>query len=316
MAVRCVNVGQLLPQLQRLVPPFSPSKHKGQAGKVAVVGGCQEYTGAPYFASYSALLVGADLSHVFCEASAAPVIKAYSPELIVHPYLRDSVSDADGDAAGADAIKGWLPRFNAVVVGPGLGRDPALLAAARAVVHECKEAALPLVLDADGVGLVVECPELVKGYPQAVLTPNVNEFRRLAAALGVETGDPLSDAEATSSVAAALAGPALLRKGRTDLICQGDTVLECDEPGSLRRCGGQGDVLAGTLATFLAWAHASGPDGKAAGGEEPAVLAAAAACLVTRRAAAAAFAKHHRAMRASCVMEELGPVMSATFGDD
>lgn len=181
---------------------------QGQAGKVAVVGGCQEYTGAPYFASYSALLVspgsrlrhdpggspargspattaypfpdlrslsdplqvGADLSHVFCEASAAPVIKGYSPELIVHPYLRDSVSDADGDAAGADAIKGWLPRFNAVVVGPGLGRDPALLAAARAVVHECKEAALPLVLDADGVGLVVECPELVKGYPQ-VRTP-------------------------------------------------------------------------------------------------------------------------------------------------
>ena len=34
--------------------------------------------------------VGADLSHVFCTEGAATVIKSYSPELIVHPYLADS----------------------------------------------------------------------------------------------------------------------------------------------------------------------------------------------------------------------------------
>ena len=34
--------------------------------------------------------VGSDLSHVFCTEGAATVIKSYSPELIVHPYLADS----------------------------------------------------------------------------------------------------------------------------------------------------------------------------------------------------------------------------------
>lgn len=35
---------------------------------------------------------GADLSHVFCTKDAAPVIKSYSPELIVHPVLEESYS--------------------------------------------------------------------------------------------------------------------------------------------------------------------------------------------------------------------------------
>ena len=45
------------------------------------------YLGAPYFAAISALKVGADLVHVFCEKEAGTVIKTYSPELIVHPVL-------------------------------------------------------------------------------------------------------------------------------------------------------------------------------------------------------------------------------------
>lgn len=73
----------------RLVPDFAANckGHKGQAGRVGVVGGSAEYTGAPYFAAFSALRTGCDLAHVFCLPQAAPVIKAYSPDLIVHPLL-------------------------------------------------------------------------------------------------------------------------------------------------------------------------------------------------------------------------------------
>ena len=53
-------------KLRLLVPDLDSSKfHKGQAGKIGVVGGCEEYTGAPYFAAMSALRMGADLAHVF-----------------------------------------------------------------------------------------------------------------------------------------------------------------------------------------------------------------------------------------------------------
>ena len=62
--------------LRAFAPALAPDRRKGQAGKIAVVGGCAEYTGAPYFAAISALRVGADLAHVFCATAAAPVIKA------------------------------------------------------------------------------------------------------------------------------------------------------------------------------------------------------------------------------------------------
>uniref|UniRef100_A0A8C0L4Z1 ATP-dependent NAD(P)H-hydrate dehydratase n=1 Tax=Canis lupus dingo TaxID=286419 RepID=A0A8C0L4Z1_CANLU len=105
--------------VRNIIPPLTTKKHKGQDGRIGVVGGCQEYTGAPYFAAISALKVGADLSHVFCTREAAPVIKSYSPELIVHPVL-------DSPSAVHD-VEEWLPRLHALVVGPGLGRDNILL---------------------------------------------------------------------------------------------------------------------------------------------------------------------------------------------
>ena len=61
--------------------------HKGQHGKVSVVGGNFEFTGAPYYAAFSAMQVGADYGNVFCTPGAALPIKSYSPELIVHPCM-------------------------------------------------------------------------------------------------------------------------------------------------------------------------------------------------------------------------------------
>lgn len=61
--------------------------HKGEAGRIGIIGGSSEYTGAPYYAGIAALKFGCDLVHIFCTQSAAIPIKCYSPELIVHPLL-------------------------------------------------------------------------------------------------------------------------------------------------------------------------------------------------------------------------------------
>ena len=52
--------------VQRLVPPLSFDSRKGQNGRIGVLGGSYEYTGAPYYAAQSALQAGADLAYVFC----------------------------------------------------------------------------------------------------------------------------------------------------------------------------------------------------------------------------------------------------------
>ena len=138
---------------------------KGGCGRIGVVGGCQEYTGAPFFAAMSALRVGADISHVFCAKGAGPVIKSYSPELIVHPYLTElhdlpgglHASSAERNLASekaAGAISAWFSRLDVLVVGPGLGRDPVVFASAKRIVQFAMVAQLPVVIDADGLALV------------------------------------------------------------------------------------------------------------------------------------------------------------------
>nr|XP_045233374.1 ATP-dependent (S)-NAD(P)H-hydrate dehydratase isoform X7 [Macaca fascicularis] len=178
--------------VRNIIPPLSSTKHKGQDGRIGVVGGCQEYTGAPYFAAISALKVGADLSHVFCASAAAPVIKAYSPELIVHPVLfaeggnegplssNKTFRALSSDSPSAvDEVEKWLPRLHALVVGPGLGRDDVLLRNVQGILEASKARDIPVVIDADGLWLVAQQPALIQGYQKAVLTPNHMEFSRL-----------------------------------------------------------------------------------------------------------------------------------------
>lgn len=110
-----LNIGMEIPiQTQKLlklsrtvIPRLTDSKHKGQYGRIGVVGGSLEYTGAPYFAAISSLKVGADLAHVFCQKEAAVVIKSYSPELIVHPNLDDENA--------VEVIAPWLERLHVIV---------------------------------------------------------------------------------------------------------------------------------------------------------------------------------------------------------
>ncbi len=110
--------------------------------------------------------------------------------------------------------------------------------------------------------------------------------------------------------ACAAQGATIVQKGRVDLIAAGDApVMRCTVHGSPRRCGGQGDVLAGTTGVFAAWAVAAAQ--RSGGAEAPPnlQLAAYTASLVTRGAAAKAFATRKRSMVAGDLIHELGGVL-------
>ncbi|GBG78116.1 hypothetical protein CBR_g26053 [Chara braunii] len=336
------SLESVLSAIRAFVPQLSPGKHKGQAGKIAVVGGCREYTGAPYFAAISALKLGADLSHVFCTKDAGPVIKSYSPELIVHPVLKESYDAKFNDQAERtdviarvvhDVLQ-WLPRFDCLVVGPGLGRDSLVMDSVEKIIQHARAQNVPVVIDGDGLFLVTNKPELVQGYPLAILTPNVNEHRRLVAKVlgngnGQDVGIPdiLSDSNPSSQLillAERLGHITIVQKGPTDHISDGHSVLDCGMFGSPRRCGGQGDVLSGSIAVFMAWANDfSKQDDKHAKqlveqclSGNPAVMASYAGSLLLRRAASAAFASHKRSMVTTDIIRELGASVEALFPVD
>ncbi|KAJ5320155.1 hypothetical protein PENANT_c025G00729 [Penicillium antarcticum] len=259
----------LFSKVRKIVPPMLEKFHKGQLGRVAVIGGCADYTGAPYFSAMASARLGCDMSHVLCERSAAPVIKGYSPNLMVHPLLpsRDTINghvSFDAPTLAAPIVD-MLSRLHALVIGPGLGRDEVTLKIVAEVIREARSRSIPFVLDADGLLIVTENPNLIKGYKDCILTPNVVEFGRLAKALGVKVSSPAEiaksggndvtnkESDACEQLSQALGGVTILQKGPHDVISNGATSIISDTKGGLKRSGGQGDTLTGSLGTFLAW---------------------------------------------------------------
>ncbi|XP_070264696.1 ATP-dependent (S)-NAD(P)H-hydrate dehydratase isoform X3 [Myotis yumanensis] len=272
--------------VKNIIPPLTTKKHKGQDGRIGIVGGSQEYTGAPYFAAISALKVGADLSHVFCTREAAPVIKSYSPELIVHPVLDspDAVHE----------VEKWLPRLHALVVGPGLGREDALLENVK-----------------DGLWLIAQQPTLIQGYQKAVLTPNHVEFIRLSEAVLRDPVDSSDRRGAVLRLSQALGNVTVVQKGEQDVISDGEQVLECNLQGSNRRCGGQGDLLSGFLGVLVQWALHAGPE--KTNGFSPLLVAAFGACSLTRQCNHQAFQKYGRSTTTSDMIAEIRPAFNRLF---
>ncbi|XP_023528365.1 ATP-dependent (S)-NAD(P)H-hydrate dehydratase [Cucurbita pepo subsp. pepo] len=299
--------------LRAITPSLDPKRYKGQAGKIAVIGGCREYTGAPYFAAISALKIGADLSHVFCTKDAAPVIKSYSPELIVHPVLEESYSVRDeekkftAERVLAEVDK-WLERFDCLVIGPGLGRDPFLLECVSEIIKHARQTNIPMIIDGDGLFLITDNLHLVSNYPLAVLTPNVNEYKRLVKNVLLAEVDEQDAPNQLLSLTKRIGGLTILRKGRADLICDGETVKSVSIYGSPRRCGGQGDILSGSVAVFVSWARQQGlvTDGNlATSPKNPTVLGCIAGSALLRKAASLAFENKKRSTLTTDIIEFL-----------
>nr|XP_020464989.1 ATP-dependent (S)-NAD(P)H-hydrate dehydratase isoform X1 [Monopterus albus]XP_020464990.1 ATP-dependent (S)-NAD(P)H-hydrate dehydratase isoform X1 [Monopterus albus] len=294
----------VLSVVKSIIPPLTSKKHKGQDGRIGIIGGCQDYTGAPYFAAISALKVGADLSHVFCTKDAAAVIKSYSPELIVHPVL-DSPN-------AVEEIEKWLPRLHSLVVGPGLGREDLLLKTAKEVIEKSKAKDIPIVIDADGLWLATQQPSVIQGYQKGILTPNFMEFTRLYEALHHEPMDSSDYQRSVMQLSVAMGNITVVLKGERDLITDGSKVISCSTEGSGRRCGGQGDLLSGSMGVLAHWAYAASAAGMIRS-VNPSVVAAFGACALTRQCNSQAFQQHGRSTTTSDMIQEIGSAFKKLF---
>lgn len=297
----------MLNKCKTLLPVLSHNLHKGQMGRIGVIGGCEEYSGAPYYAAISALRTGADLVYVFSFKSAVPVIKSFSPELIVLPFL-DSPDCID-------LIKPWLEKLHALVVGPGLGNSAIAQDAVRRIFeHISRESnfnnkKMPIIADAESLNVIET--ETFRNYNGCIyLTPNVHELTKLSSRLiGRQTYEPtVTDVQALLNK---LEGNyVIVLKGADDVIANKRGTLVCTEIGSARRCGGQGDILAGSMSTFAYWAS---KQTHYCDELDPVVLAAYAASSLTRHTNKLAFQAKGRNMITTDVVELLPNAFQTLF---
>jgi ATP-dependent NAD(P)H-hydrate dehydratase len=173
----------------------------------------------------------------------------------------------DADKTSASSIIEMLPRLHVLVVGPGLGRDPLMHDTVSRVIRAARDKNMPIVMDADALQIVQRDPDLVRGYKEAVLTPNVVEFKRLWDSLNLQDAGAVKETDKVEALAKALGGVTIIQKGQKDFISNGQVTLVNDLEGGKKRSGGQGDTLTGAVGTFLAWRKAY-LDGLWDGGDE------------------------------------------------
>ena len=221
------------------LPRLAPQMHKGDRGRVCVIGGANGMSGAALHAARAALAAGAGLVKLVAARETIAAAQASLPDLLtIESALGEHVEP------GVQEAIDWA---DALVVGPGLGREPrqarkgflsAVLARRRG----------PAVVDADALHF----PESLAPTPQPlVLTPHLGEFRVVA-------GDALADEASNDRWGAAARASAKLKctvllKGVPTVIAdlRGPVqVVASGNPGLAT--GGSGDLLAGFIGAFLA----------------------------------------------------------------
>lgn len=220
------------------LPTRPPNAHKGSAGKLMVLAGGRGMGGAAILSARGALRAGAGLIYLATYDGNRPAAHTAVPDAIL--------IDRDSDEIGERARE-----CDAVVAGPGLGRDESARRALRVALEALPEDR-PALLDADAVTLLARDGELAaaSGARPTVITPHPGEFARMS---GAEIEDVTSDPVRHAREQARELGCAVLLKGLPSVVATPDGMVRIDTTGSSDLASaGMGDHLAGVIGAMLA----------------------------------------------------------------
>lgn len=247
-ALESVQLELLTARWARGVLPERPADaNKGTFGRVLVVGGSGQYSGAPMLAALGAYRAGAGLVTIACPAEVRSRIAGAIPEAT---WL--SVAETDEHIAGeaAIAIRGQLAGFSAAVVGPGMGNGEETRAFVWASLPNLAALRNGAVIDADGLNALAGLADGPERVPaNAVLTPHPGELARL---LSTTAADIQGRRLAAAQEAAAKFGCVVVLKGAHSVIAAADGRASLSPfANPLLATAGSGDVLAGMIAAYL-----------------------------------------------------------------
>jgi len=222
--------------------PRTASAHKGDFGRLLVIGGSEVFSGAPALVSLAALRTGVDIAYVAAPAKTAYAVSSVSPNLITLKLKGNHLSPSN-----MTVLKPYLEMVDAVVVGPGLGLHSETREFVKACVTAIESAGKPLLLDADGLKAFAELKWPLK--VPLVLTPHAGEYAILA---GRKLSESFEERVAEAQETAAELKAVILLKGQVDVICDAKRVKLNFTGNPGMTVGGTGDVLSGIVGALLA----------------------------------------------------------------
>ena len=215
--------------LPRWLPPRQASAHKGDMGKVVVIGGAEGTAGAIRLSGEAALRSGAGLVRVLTHRSNILPLLSARPELMTAELTDESLEEA---IAWADVI----------AIGPGLGQSDW----AKNALNRVKLSKKTMVWDADALNLLAIEPDKRQNR---ILTPHPGEAARL---LGISVAEVEADRMAAAQQLVNRFGGVAVLKGSGSIIADGSgqlAIAYVGNPGMAS--GGMGDILTGVITGFL-----------------------------------------------------------------
>jgi hydroxyethylthiazole kinase-like uncharacterized protein yjeF len=215
------------------------SDHKGTSGKLVIIGGANTMSGSIVLAGLGALYTGSGwVKLIPLDANFPSLIEPYPELMIYQPRQR----------LPADILEEMKP--DVVVIGPGLGQNESsytwLLVALKYPA--------PLVIDADGLHLVSQHPELNERIctraHSVILTPHPGEAGRL-----LNCSSPLVQSNRMLAIKRLITQyqAIVVLKGHHSLVgMPSEDVFTCTSGNSGMACAGMGDVLSGALGSLIA----------------------------------------------------------------
>ena len=252
--------------------PRRPTSHKGQFGRILVVGGSDVFSGAPALSGLAALRTGADLVSVIVPNPVLEAVRGYSPNLMVSGLDENVLTGASVDnvikkAEGNDVI----------AIGPGLGLAEDTMHATQFIIEALRKRSKAQVIDADGLKSL-SGSKIKFNSEDCIITPHWAELETI---MDQKLGDAkfLENRVEKALLAAKQFNAVVLLKGAIDVIAHPDGRYKTNKTGvPAMTVGGTGDVLTGIAATLLSRG-------------EGAFYAAAAAAYVSGRAGEAAYSE-------------------------
>lgn len=236
--------------LRPLLKERAADSHKGDYGHLLVIAGCQSMPGAAVLATGAALKSGCGRVTLHSSALALQAAACNFPSAMLSGEIGACFSNVPDD----------LGKYDAIAVGPGLGRAIQTVGGLKKLLKIAGENDIPMVLDADALNILAKHPALLDKLPAgSVMTPHLGELRQLTGWL------ESSERETVARQLAGRTGCVVVAKGFQTVICtpEGESYVNTTGNPGLAK-GGTGDVLTGLIGGLLARGYPA-PDAAALG---------------------------------------------------
>lgn len=232
----------IIQEIKELMPKRKSESHKGDYGRVAILGGSSGMAGSVYMSSLAAMRTGAGMTFILAPKSISEILQIKANEQIIKEidchnfyYSSEIFDQILENVEGKDTL----------IIGPGMGKGEDLNKLIGEIIASTD---IDMVIDADGLDALSKDLSILKSNNKIILTPHIGEFSRLT---GLEIDKIKEDEESIARNFAKDNDIILVLKSNHTIVTDGQKFYknEIGNPGMAT--AGVGDVLTGVIASLM-----------------------------------------------------------------